>query len=259
VRPIGGGLRRIRNHLFRVVFFGRGCFCVFCRKSYRRFLHHGVRARVFRRHRVSGAGYRKNARCPNCRSNQRTRLLYLFFQHRTTLYHDPVRLLHLSPKKKLGRIFSGCENIEYTCGALAPQRFAEFDAVAVDVRKIPFPENRFDVLICNHILEHVPEDRIAIQELYRVLRPGGFGVLQVPLAVDLPRTLEDPSVQSERARKREYGQKDHVRLYGQDFFRRLEEAGFRVERDNPFENQWIPDLERHRLDPIEDVVVAHKD
>jgi SAM-dependent methyltransferase len=98
-----------------------------------------------------------------------------------------------------------------------------------------------------------------MREIHRVLRPGGFAVLQVPLALDLPETLEDTSVVTEPARKREYGQKDHVRLYGQDYFDRLAGAGFRVVRDNPFENAWLPVLEKHRLDPMEDVVAAHKD
>ena len=85
-----------------------------------------------------------------------------------------------------------------------------------------------------------------------------FAVLQVPLALDRPNTMEDPSVVSEKDRKRLYGQKDHLRLYGLDYFDRLAQAGFVVERDNPFSNHWLPDLERYCLDPNEDVIVARK-
>jgi ubiquinone/menaquinone biosynthesis C-methylase UbiE len=121
-----------------------------------------------------------------------------------------------------------------------------------------FDDGEFDLVICNHVLEHVPEDQAGIREIFRVLRPGGFAVLQVPLALDEATTQEDPSVVSKKDRKRLYGQKDHLRLYGLDYFEKLAGAGFVVERDNPFSNQWATDLEQHCLDRNEDVIVAGK-
>ena len=232
---------------------------MFCGKSYRKFLHQGVRAAVFKKHRVSGAGYKKNVRCPNCGSNQRTRLLRLFFEFRTDLYEREVRILHISPKRPIARELRSHTNIEHVCGALFPERFEEFEAVKLDVTDIGFDDNEFDVVICNHVLEHVQEDEKAMGEMYRVLRPGGFAVLQVPLALDLAETREDPTVTEKKARVHAYGQKDHLRLYGLDYFHRLEDAGFRVERDNPFKNQWLPDLDRYCLDREEDVFLGWKD
>jgi SAM-dependent methyltransferase len=258
MRSLGRTLRKARNQLFKVVFAGDGCSCVYCGKSYRRFLHQGVRAEVFAKHRVSGAGYRKNVRCPNCGSNHRSRLLFLFFKHRTSIFSEHVRVLHVSPRRQLAYVFLRHDNIDFVCGALFPAAYADLDAVEVDVTKIGFEDEGFDVVICNHVLEHVPEDAKAMGEIYRVLKPGGYAVLQVPLALDLETTLEDPTVVDETERKRLYGQKDHVRLYGLDYFDRLTDAGFRVERDNPFKNQWIPDLDRYCLDSEEDVFLGFK-
>jgi SAM-dependent methyltransferase len=257
MRAVGRGFRRIRNELFKAVFFGSRYCCTFCGKSYRRLMHQGVRAEVFKRHRVSGAGYRKNVRCPNCGSNHRSRLLHLFFELRTDIYQKAVRLLHIAPKRELARVLRARQNIDYVCGALYPERFPELDAVEVDVTEIGFKDDQFDVVICNHVLEHVREDGKAMRELFRVLRPGGFAVLQVPLALDLTATLEDPSIVDAEGRKRTYGQKDHLRLYALDYFDRLADAGFRVTRDNPFENRWVPDPERYGLDRHEDVFIGH--
>ena len=100
-----------------------------------------------------------------------------------------------------------------------------------------------------------------MSEIYRVLKPGGFAVLQVPLAINLDKTIEDKTLATDKERKLKFGQVDHVRLYGLDYFDKLKAAGFRVDRDNPYTNKWLPEKEllRHRLDPIEDVIVAHKD
>jgi SAM-dependent methyltransferase len=114
-------------------------------------------------------------------------------------------------------------------------------------------------VICNHVLEHVQDDLAAMREIHRVLIPGGFAVLQVPLALNLQKTLEDRSLVDVRQRKKRYGQGDHLRLYGLDYFDRLQLAGFKVERDNPFKNHWTDDLEKYRLDPNEDVILARKD
>jgi SAM-dependent methyltransferase len=259
MRAIGRGFRRLRNQLFKACYAGKGCFCPYCGKSYRKFLHQGVRAEVFKKYAISGAGPMKNVRCPHCRSNHRMRLLYLFFELRTDIFERDVRILHIAPKKDLARFLRTHNNIDHICGALFPERWADFDAVKVDITDIPFPDADFDVLICNHVLEHVPGDETAMAEIFRVIKPGGFAVLQVPLALDLEKTLEDPTIVDEKDRKREYGQKDHVRLYGMDYFDKLTKAGFRVVRDNPFTNEWMPDLDTYCLDKNEDVYVAFKD
>ena len=251
-------VKRVRNQLFKTVFFGRKCSCMFCGKTYRKFMHQGVKAEVFKRHRIAGAGFKKNVRCPHCGSNHRTRLLYLFFELRTDIYRKKVRLLHISPNRHLAHVLRGKDNIDYLCGALFPDRIPAIPAEKVDVTNMEFGDGQFDVVICNHVLEHVQEDANAMREIYRVLRPGGFAVLQVPLALDLQKTLEDRTIVDGKQRKIAYGQKDHLRLYGLDYFEKLRNAGFRVERDNPFENEWLPELEKYCLDEKEDVIVGFK-
>jgi SAM-dependent methyltransferase len=100
--------------------------------------------------------------------------------------------------------------------------------VNLDVGRLPFVSAVFDAILCNHVLEHVPDDRSALRELRRVLRPGGWAILQVPVALALRQTLEDPSVTSASERLRRFGQEDHVRLYGPDYPDRIREAGLHV-------------------------------
>ena len=147
------------------------------------------------------------------------------------------------------------------CGTIEPEQYKEFNAIYLDVQHIETADNYFDVVVCCHVIEHVEDDARALKEIYRVLKPKGFAVLQVPLALDLEKTLEDKNDRTPKQRKIAYGQVDHIRLYGLDYFDRLQAAGFRVVRDNPFDNGWLSkkELEVHRLDRIEDVIVAYKD
>ena len=167
-------------------------------------------------------------------------------------------VLHISPNPQVGKLLHENKNINYVCGAVTPDVFYELNAVFVDVTKIGFEADRFDVVICNHVLEHVTEDRQAFQEIYRVLKPSGYAILQVPLALNLEKTLEVATLSTGEERKKAYGQGDHLRLYGLDYFAKLSKVGFRVVRDNPFKNHWTDDLERHHLDVREDVIVAYK-
>jgi SAM-dependent methyltransferase len=255
-------LKKLRGLAFRTLHRGDRYSCAFCGKRAGRFLHEGVRAEVFEAHRVSGGGYKLNTRCPHCGSVDRSRLLRLFFERRTQVFQQPTRLLHISPNKQVAGLLASHGTVDQLCGSIEPEAYAEFGTIFLDIQDMSrLGDATFDVVVCCHVLEHVPDDRKAMREIRRVLKPGGFAVLQVPLALDLERTLEDPTATTRKQRKITFGQGSHIRLYGLDYLDRLREAGFRVTRDHPTGNGWVSEreMDEHRLDPIEDVIVAHRD
>jgi len=164
-------------------------------------------------------------RCPICGSLDKTRLLYLYLKNCTDFFQRPQRVLHFAPEPMVenpGRAVSGSG---YTTADLFPYGLL---MIKVDITDIQFADNTFDSIICCHVLEHVPDDRKAMRELYRVLKPGGWAILQVPFSLVLEKTYEDFSITSEAAREQAFGQYDHVRIYARDYKDRLEEAGFKV-------------------------------
>ena len=112
--------------------------------------------------------------------------------------------------------------------------------VKMDITDIQYDDDSFDAIVCCHVLEHVLDDRKAISEFYRTLKPGGWAILQVPVSLSLYTTLEDPTVTTREGRERVFGQANHVRLYGKNYKNRLEEAGFSVE-----EFEWTKSNERY--------------
>lgn len=167
--------------------------------------------------------------CPGCGALGRHRLLMLYLLRRTDLLSASHRVLHVAPESEIQRRLRELPALDYTSVDLDSPLAMEHR----DVTDLGFPSGRFDVILCVHVLEHVPDDRAAMRELFRVLQPGGWGVIEVPLAMRSERTVEDPSVTSPRERERRFGQRDHVRQYGRDYLDRLAEAGFAVELD-PF-------------------------
>lgn len=128
----------------------------------------------------------------------------------------------------------------------------------VDVCSLPFPDNTFDVIFCNHVLEHVRNDSTAISELYRVLRPAGWAVMQVPVEKSLTVTVEDPLIVDPLERERHFGQHDHVRLYGSDYAERLTLCGFRVEVIDHAAHLDARTLACYGLDSDEDIYLCVK-
>lgn len=166
------------------------------------------------------------------------------------MFAERTRLLHVAAEHHLGSLLARQPHIKYVSGDLFNPAM-----VKLDVRKLPFRDGAFDVVICNHVLEHVVEDLDAMRELRRVLRIGGWAVLQVPIGLALATTLEDRSVGTDEEREARFGQRDHVRVYGQDYPQRLEAAGFRVSVD-AFTRELGREAERFGLDPREPIYLA---
>ena len=185
--------------------------CPCCGGRYEKFLPFGHRQRP-------------NALCPGCRSLERHRMLWLFLQTRTPILREPLSVLHIAPEEALRRPLERLANGFYVSGDLS----APDAMVRMDLTDIPFEDASFDAILCSHVLEHVPDDARAMSELFRVLVPGGWAVIQSPMDPTLATTDEDPSVVSPEERERRFGFREHVRQYGRDYVARLERAGFRV-------------------------------
>ena len=194
---------------YRVALRGRGVECVVCGSEWRAF---------------GPLGGAANRQCPRCLSLERHRLLWLYLERdRSELFTTDNRVLHIAPERSLQKRLRALPKLDYLSGDLD----SPLADMQLDVTDLSFPDASFDVVICNHVLEHVPDDRKAMSELHRVLRPGGWAVLMVP-DVEEEATFEDPTAVTPEQRLALFGQDDHVRRYGRDYVQRLESAGFRV-------------------------------
>lgn len=190
-------------------------YCPVCRSRFRAFLPAGLAGRA-------------NASCPSCGARERHRLQWLFLRDRSDLFHRPNRVLHMAPEPCLARHLAGKPGIQYVTADRDPAS----GAVCVDITSMAFADDSFDVILCSHVLEHIPDDASALAGLHRVLRPGGWAMLQVPLDDTRACTFEDPRVIEPADRERLFGQADHVRVYGRDYPDRLRAAGFQVHVDD---------------------------
>ena len=170
---------------------------------------------------------RENALSPSTLSLERHRLMWLFLKDETDYFSSPKKLkvLHIAPEQCFLKLFKNQKNLDYITSDLE----SPIADVKADICNLPFEENQFDVVFCNHVLEHIPDDNKAMQELYRVLKKGGFGIFQIPQDLSREQTFEDDSINDKKERAKIFGQYDHVRVYGRDYFDRLRAIGFKVD------------------------------
>lgn len=172
-------------------------------------------------------GYEKtrgNVLSPSTLSLERHRLLWLYLQRETNFFRDRLSVLHFAPEQAFYNRFKKLPNLEYTTTDLN----SPLADVKADICSLPFADSSFDVILCNHVLEHIPDDTLAIKELFRILKPKGWGILQIPQDLDRETTFEDDSITDPKQRAHIFGQYDHVRIYGRDYFDKLRSVGFRV-------------------------------
>ena len=162
---------------------------------------------VLREKHVVGAGLRENAVCPRCYSEDRERLIFLFLQQkRPEIFARRSRLLHVAPERSLLVKLRSSSTIDYVAADLdSPNADVRMDITAITEK-----DETYDAILCNHVLEHIPDDRKAMAELHRVLRKGGFAILQVPISANASATYEDFSITESAAREEHFGQCDHV-------------------------------------------------
>lgn len=180
-------------------------------KSFKKFLPYGYGIQ------------RENVLAPGTLSLERHRLLWLYLKT-TDFFTKEKKVLHVAPEQCFHKLFKKQSNLDY----LTTDLFSPLADVKADICNLPFEDNTYDVVFCNHVLEHIENDKKAMQELYRVLKPGGLGIFQIPQDLSLETTYEDFSITSPEERKKHFGQYDHVRIYGKDYFDKLRNVGFSV-------------------------------
>jgi SAM-dependent methyltransferase len=213
-------------------------YCPLCDRHFRTFL-------------VGGTDRRPQVRCPNCDSLERHRLLWLALQPVIAASNTEGRkLLHVAPEPCIA--FYLKQQYDYLSVDMNPEKAMQ----QMDICQIPLPDASFDAIICNHVLEHIPDDRKALHELYRVLKPNGWASIQVPMVGE--QTQEDLSITDPQIRTKLYGQADHVRQYGRDFRHRLESVGFQVAIIPRSELIQPEDLKKLSLDCESEVWICRK-
>lgn len=243
-RPILIKLSLIFSKIAPLLYYGNRYEDPISGKTYRKFLPYGY----------GGRAKRDNVLCPGSLSLERHRLLWLYLKEKTDFFTKPYKMLHIAPEQCFYKLFRAQKNLDYTTGDYN----SPIADIHFDLHNAPFKDNTFDVIFCNHVLEHVEDANQCMRELYRIMKPGGWGIFQVPLDTNRETTLEDPSITSEADREKFYWQKDHVRLFGLDYKDKLASAGFKVTVDD-FVNTITPELQdRYRLPKGEMIYVCIK-
>jgi predicted SAM-dependent methyltransferase len=148
----------------------------------------------------------------------------LYLKNETNFFTAPKKVLHFAPEQAFYQLFRNQKNLDYTTTDL----LSPLADVKADICHLPFEDNAYDVILCNHVLEHIPDDTKAMQELYRVLKPGGMGIFQIPQDLQRATTFSDDTITDQKERAAIFGQYDHVRIYGRDYFDKLRSIGFEV-------------------------------
>ena len=241
-----------RPFLIKVSYWIRPFFALFYRgnrftdpidgKSFRTFLPYGYEQP------------RENVLSPSTLSLERHRLLWLYLRNETNFFKSNLKVLHFAPEQAFYGRFKKLPNLEYVTSDLN----SPLATVKADICDLPFEENSFDVILCNHVLEHIPNDTKAMQELFRVLRPNGWGIFQIPQDLTRETTFEDDSITDKKERTRIFGQYDHVRVYGKDYFDKLKSVGFEVEAVDYTSKLSREEVDKYRLAIGELIPVVRK-
>lgn len=214
-----------------------------------------IDGKTFRKFLPYGYGkQRENVLSPSTLSLERHRLLWLYLIQETHFFSAKSKVLHFAPEQAFYKRFRNMENLDYTTTDLN----SPLADVKADICDLPFDDNTYDIIFCNHVLEHIPNDKKAMLELYRVLKPGGMAILQIPQDLSRATTFEDNSITDPKKRAEIFGQYDHVRVYGRDYFDKLRSIGFKVEEVD-YTNQLTSEkTDRYRLAPGEILPVCYK-
>ncbi len=233
IRILGYHLRQIKLKAQGLYYSGKNYYCPLCNRFFNKFLDGGQHHEVIERLMVIGAGRRLNIICPGCHSTDRDRLLHSFLCSGLIPSLGNLRMLHIAPEPSLYNWIRSQYRLrpeDYIAGVKYHEGYYyDKNIQLLDLTDLPFEDNSFGMLMANHVLEHIPDERKALTEIFRVLSPGGKTILQVPWSPLLVQTIEETSPLSEKEREEQFGQFDHVRLYGRDYADRLLNVGFALD------------------------------
>tara|TARA_R110000787_G_scaffold70646_15_gene157117 strand:+ start:9592 stop:10353 length:762 start_codon:yes stop_codon:yes gene_type:complete len=181
-------------------------------ESFRKFLPYGYGTQ------------RPNVLSPSTLSLERHRLLWLYLNEETDFFTKKKKVLHMAPEQCFLKRFQKLNHDYITADLYSP-----IADVKADITDLPFDDESFDMIFCNHVLEHIQDDTKAMQELLRVMKKGGMGIFQIPQDLSREKTFEDDSITDRKERAKIFGQYDHVRVYGRDYFDKLRSIGFEVD------------------------------
>lgn len=229
------------SRIISVFYRGNQVECPVCEHTFRKFLPYGNRGN-------------DNRLCPRCLSLERHRQLWHYLKNKTDFFVANRKMLHIAPEQPYLKTLQKMPNLNYTTADLE----SPIADIKLDIRAMPLPDNTYDIVFCNHVMEHIDDDHKAMTEVLRVLKPGGWAILQVPLDRRLEQTYEDFSITDPKEREKHFGQYDHVRIYGKDYPIRLQKAGFLVDEIDYVAQFSAHEQARFRFDPHERLYVCRK-
>ena len=213
-RPLLIRLSYVFKFFAPVVLKGNNVECPVCEKSFKKFLPYGY-----------NEFQRENVLCPYDLTLERHRLMWVYLKTKSNFFTADLKVMHIAPEQCFYKLFRNQKNLDYTTGDLE----SPLADIHFDLHKIPLEDNQYDVIFCNHVMEHVENDVQCMQELLRIMKPGGWGIFQVPIDRTRDTTYEDASITDPKEREKHFWQYDHVRLYGTNYPDVLRSAGFEVE------------------------------
>lgn len=228
-------------------------FCLLCGNYVDGFLSYGIEDDLFNRHHVIGGGSRENVICPSCKSLDRVRWQYYVLNNNTQIFSSECSVLHFAPERWISQKIKLNSKCDYYSGDIVKEHAMH----KVNMTDIQFRDCYFDYIIANHVLEHVQDEKLAIQELKRVLKNSGRLILSFPICTDMV-TFEDPSITSEEDRLKYYGQSNHVRLYGYDYKEHIEKHGLKVEVKTPAQSLSSEEIKKYGLIQDDIILICSK-
>ena len=257
---LGKRIRGFYQKVSSVFYKGSKYYCPFCKNSFRKLRSSGHDIPFLKDIQVIGSGHRKNSLCPRCFSVDRERLVYLFFKIKhKEVFTKKLKLLHISPEASLKSLFNSLPNINYTIGRnYRDNYYYRNERIQMNLFNMHYPDNEFDIIVCNHVLEHVKDDELAMSELNRILKPGGFAILQVPYSNSISETIDDEFLILPEHKEKYFPKFEKVRIYAKDYPEKLKKANFQVYRFNPSNEKTEIDISKYAINPEEDLFVGYK-